>query len=239
VGEVVNIMEERIFSWGKYGFQYFVFREDRKSVSLRVTPRLKIILKCPKEMSDKALNEFLQRKYNWVAKQLDFFKKFQKKSEKEYISGEAILYLGRQYKLVIKKAKDDRVVLKGGDLVVLSTDAANGRHNKALLDDWYRQRAKEIFAFRLKEMMKKFNYEVEPILLVRKLAKKWGSFTGKKRIYLNTKLIQASRECIDYVIVHELCHFKYCDHGNKFYGLLSSKIANWEKIKDKLEMRFL
>ncbi len=232
-------MEEKKFVWGKYGFDYFVFKEDRKTISIRVTPKMKVIVKCPKEVKDQELEDHLKRKYDWVEKQLDFFKKFQNKKEKEYISGAAVLYLGRQYKLVVKKGEVDKVALKGGELVVFSSETDNEKYVKALLDGWHRKRAKEVFAIRLEEMMKKFDYKIEPILLVRKLEKKWGSFTGKKRIYLNQKLIQASRDCIDYVIIHELCHFKYRDHNNKFFRLLESKMPKWERIKDKLEMRFL
>ncbi len=233
-------MEERCFAWGKYNFHYHIFKEDRKTISLRVTPKLKIIVKCPKKIKEKDLNEFLKRKYNWTAKQLDFFKKFKKKNEKEYISGEAVLYLGRQYKLVIEKGVPERVILKGGNLNIFVEDGKGSqRYNETILREWYYGRAREIFAKRFLEMAKKFDFKFEPILVIRKMEKKWGSFTAKRKIILNPKLIEASRECIDYVIVHELCHFKYRDHSNKFYRLLESKMPNWEKVKEKLEMRFL
>jgi predicted metal-dependent hydrolase len=233
-------MEEKIFIYGKYKFNYFIFREDRKSISLRVTPKLKVIVRCPSAMNEKALNEFLKKKYDWVAKQMEFFKKFEKKKEKEYISGEAVLYLGRQYKLIVKKGLDEKISLKGGE-ILLSTNGlvGDGRNNKLILDFWYNERVKEIFRKRLKEILKKFNYNFAPILLIRKMDKKWGSFSGQRKLTLNPKLIQAPRECIDYVIVHELCHFKYRDHSQKFYRLLESKLPEWEKIKEKLEMRFL
>lgn len=233
-------MEERCFAWGKYNFSYYIFKEDRKTVSLRVTPKMKIIVKCPIEMKEKDLNEFLKRKYDWTAKQLEFFKKFQGKKEKQYISGEAVLYLGRQYKLVIRKGEPERAVLKGGELCLfIENGVDNAEYNETVLREWHQQRAKEIFTKRLAEMLKKFDFSFTPIIVIRKMEKKWGSFTGKRKIILNSKLIQASRDCIDYVIIHELCHFKYRDHSHKFYKLLSSKIPNWEKVRDKLEMRFL
>lgn len=55
-------------------------------------------------------------------------------------------------------------------------------------------------------------------------------------ITLNTGLIRAPKECIDYVVTHELCHLKYHDHSPEFYKLLDSAIPGWEKIKHKLEV---
>lgn len=71
------------------------------------------------------------------------------------------------------------------------------------------------------------------------MSKRWGSFLNNKKIILNPKLIQASKECIDYVITHELCHMKYRNHDTKFYKALKNKISNWGEIKEKLELRFL
>ncbi|HAT74923.1 MAG TPA: metal-dependent hydrolase, partial [Candidatus Moranbacteria bacterium] len=50
-------------------------------------------------------------------------------------------------------------------------------------------------------------------------------------------LIHASKDCIDYVITHELCHVKYKNHDKRFYKLMNFKYPKWEKIKEKLEMR--
>jgi predicted metal-dependent hydrolase len=233
-------MEEKVFIYDKNKIIYFVFRESRKTVSLRVTPKLKIVVKCPREMGEKAVNDFLKKKYYWLKKQIEFFKKFQSNNKKEFISGAAVLYLGRQYKLIIKKSEKPGVTLKGGDLVLsIENGKESSEYNRAVLANWYDQRAKVVFTSRLAEMLKKFNYDFKPILLRRKMDKKWGSFSGQRKLTLNPKLIQAPRECIDYVIIHELCHFKYRDHSQNFYKLLSSKMPGWEKVKEKLEIRFL
>lgn len=65
-----------------------------------------------------------------------------------------------------------------------------------------------------------------------------GSFLNKEHIALNPKLIHTPKECIDYVIVHELCHMKYKDHSKKFWNFLDEKYPKWQKVKDKLEMKF-
>lgn len=85
-------------------------------------------------------------------------------------------------------------------------------------------------------MLKKFDYKTTPVLKIREMKKRWGSFLNKEKIFLNPKLIHTPKECIDYVIVHELCHFKYKDHSMKFWKYLGEKYPKWKNIKDKLEL---
>jgi hypothetical protein len=78
-----------------------------------------------------------------------------------------------------------------------------------------------------------------PKLAIRKMPKRWGSYLSNKKIILNPLLIKASKDCIDYVIVHELCHIKYRKHNKYFFKLQESIIPDWKKTKEKLELRFL
>ena len=64
---------------------------------------------------------------------------------------------------------------------------------------------------------------------------RWGSLSSKGNLTLNTKLILAPRECIDYVLTHELCHLAHKNHGPDFYRLLERTMPGWEKYKTKLE----
>ena len=168
---------------------------------------------------------------------MSFFKKYQRKIyEKEYISGEGFFYLGRQYKLIVKRSKEDSVSLTRGQLIVQTTKAvSNGRHNKKLLDVWFATKAETVFQDRFNEMLTRFDYKNTPILSVREMKKRWGSFLNKEKIFLNPKLIQTPKECIDYVIVHELCHLKYKNHSTKFWQFLDEKYPKWERVKEKLE----
>ena len=74
-----------------------------------------------------------------------------------------------------------------------------------------------------------------PILAIREMQKRWGSFLDNGKVVLNPKLIHTPKDCIDYVIVHELCHVKYKNHNQNFYKFLKKKYPKWEKVKDKLE----
>ena len=176
----------------------------------------------------------------WLEKQLRFFKKYNRKIyQKEYLSGESFFYLGRQYKLKIKKDKNEKVSLTKG-VLNLNTKflVSDKKHNQILMENWYQDRANIIFLKRYKIIIQNFKYAFIPQLDIRKMTKRWGSFLSNKKIILNPKLIYTSTDCIDYVITHELCHMKYKNHSKDFYKLLEKKCPNWELIKEKLEMRY-
>ena len=67
------------------------------------------------------------------------------------------------------------------------------------------------------------------------MSKRWGSCTPKGKIILNPELIKTPKKCIEYVIIHELCHLKHANHGSSFYKLQSVFMPDWENWKEKLE----
>lgn len=227
------------FIYGQYCYQYTLIPQERKTLSLTVQPNMKIVLKTPINVDQDRIDLFLKRKWTWLNKQLAFFKKYQKTIyKKEYISGESFLYLGKQYKLIVKKRNKNSISLTKGTFQLNTTKkASNGKHNRQILDNWYNKKIETKFKQRYQIVLKNFNYKFTPKLVVRKMNKRWGSFLKNKQIILNPKLIQASTDCIDYVITHELCHMKYNKHSKQFFSLLSSKYPSWEQTKEKLELK--
>jgi predicted metal-dependent hydrolase len=226
------------FTFGTFVYEYQLIKQDRKTLSLTVTPDLRLILKCPSQTDSVRIEAFLQKKWFWLEKQLSFFKKYQRKIyEKEYVSGEGYLYLGRQYKLVVRRSRKDLVSLIRSQLIVYTTkDVTNGRYNKKLIDMWFAEKTGIVLQDRFTEMLSRFDHKQPPVLGIREMKKRWGSFLNKDKIFLNPKLIHMPKDCIDYVIVHELCHMKHKNHDKRFYALLDDKYPRWEKIKGKLEI---
>ena len=229
----------RQFIYGDYKYEYILVRQECKTISLIVRPDMSLIVKCPHKADEEKIEVFLRRKWLWLNRQLRFFKKYKKNVYKrEYISGESFLYLGRQYKLIVKKERENKVILSKGKLTVFTnSDTRDGKYNKQLIEKWYREKMQEVFIERYETMLQEFNYNNIPDLIIKNMDKRWGSFTNAGKLVLNSRLIHASRDCIDYVIGHELCHVKHKNHDKDFYKLLNKKIPNWEKIKEKLELR--
>jgi predicted metal-dependent hydrolase len=234
-------MKQCTFTYGTHSYDYYLIRQDRKTVSLTVQPTLNIILKCPKNYTENKIETFLKRKWYWMEKQIKELRRLQRSNtKKEYVSGESFIYLGRQYQLIVRKGESDSVGLAKGRILLNTTmDVRNKAHNEKLIEKWYAEHGEKVFKERYKVVLKKFDYDFTPELQVRKMSKRWGSFLAKKKVLLNPELIKASKECIDYVITHELCHMKHHDHSTAYYRFLNSKFPNWEKAKEALELRFL
>ena len=106
------------------------------------------------------------------------------------------------------------------------------------LEAWLQDHAERIFRHRLKaavDSTRSLGLKTRPNLLVRKMERRWGSCTKAGNILLNVKLIKAPIHCIDYVIMHELCHLKVHNHGTEFYRLLTRCMPDWEARKRRLE----
>jgi predicted metal-dependent hydrolase len=74
-----------------------------------------------------------------------------------------------------------------------------------------------------------------PELEIRQMKKRWGSCGKSGAIILNTELVKAPLFCIDYVIMHEICHLKNRSHDYKFYKLLETHMPDWKVRKERLE----
>lgn len=233
-------MKKKI-QYGKYKYEYCLVSQNRKTISLTVFPDLQIVVKAPHDTDSERISDFFKKKWQWLEKQLAFFKQFQtNQSSKKYVSGESFLYLGRQYKLIVRKSENNCVSLQQGKLHLYTTGKVrDGKNNQRILEQWYQERTKIVFSEQYQEVQRKFDYKDMPSVTMRKMKKRWGSYTKNNKIILNPLLIHAPKKCIDYVIIHELCHAKHKNHNKHFFALLDRKCPGWKKTKEQLELRYI
>lgn len=225
------------FDYGDFSCVYGLIRQDRKTLSLTVYPDKRIVVKCPSSLSRDRIHQFLKRKHTWLNKQLRFFDHTNRPvRKKEYVSGESFLYLGRQYKLMVKQAAESKVTLSKGRLWVFTGQNGHaGKSGERLLEAWYRERAEKMLRERFEAVWDIFDYRAKPGLNIRPMKTRWGSCSKKGNVTLNTRLIQAPSYCIDYVVMHELCHLIEHNHSPKYYKLLDRFMPDWKSRKKRLE----
>ena len=208
---------------------------ERTTLGISVNPDMHVLVKAPTDTSLEAIKEKVKKRAPWIMKQQRFFLGFYPKMpDRKYVSGETHLYLGRQYLLKVKLGKQNSVKYKGRYIEVVTKDKSV---TKDLLNQWYREKAKDKFAEIAEPIIQRFKkYNVEPKdIYIQEMPKRWGSCTEKGKIFLNPELIKAPKGCIEFIIIHELCHLIHHNHTQKFIDLQTKEMPDWEKWKDKLE----
>lgn len=216
-----------------------VGRVSQKSqVLIKVQPDCRIQVAAPQSASDEEVMQAVKKRARWIWLQLrDFQQQLEHITPRRYISGEGHYYLGKQHMLKIIESTDEtpRVKLLRGKLevVVRQRDPVVVCQ---MLDKWYRLRAREVFARRLNVMMDQALWvEALPPLRILAMQTQWGSCSPAGRITLNPHLVKAPRECVDYVILHELCHIAEHNHSERFYRLMNQVMPGWEPVKIRLD----
>jgi predicted metal-dependent hydrolase len=229
----------RSFTYGSLVIPYSLERAPRRTLAITVHPDLAVHVRAPLDTDDAAVERVLRRRVLWIVRQQRFFARFLPRTpERRYISGETHLYLGRQYQLRVRPAEDqEQAKLAGAFLYVFAQEPTAGEKVKSLLQRWYVARAQVRFPERLSACMQSAvgRNIATPELRIRRMTKRWGSCSASGTLTLNVDLIRAPQACIDYVIVHELCHLHNPNHSPAFYQLLCNVMPDWETRKFRLE----
>jgi predicted metal-dependent hydrolase len=222
--------------FGSKTIEFTLQYAERKSLGISVTPEMEVLVNAPVNATIEKVLTKVKLKAPWIIKQQSYFLSFGPKAPaKKYVGGESHLYLGREYRLKLAIGKKEEVHYKGAFIEVTTMNKSN---TKALLNKWYRERAKLKFAEIAEPFIQRFKkYDVEPKgIYIQEMPKRWGSCTPKGKIILNPELIKAPKGCIEYVIIHELCHLIHPNHSNRFIELQTKEMPDWEKWKNKLEV---
>ena len=210
---------------------YELYYTDRKTLGIKVYPDTSVKVFAPIDTDLPIIEQHLKAKRS-------FQTYLPATPARQYIGGESFLYLGKQYMLKIESSTAEEVKLYQGRLVVKTVNP-EATHIKKLLQQWYIARATILFNKLFEEqfyLFKRFTLE-KPILQIKKMEKRWGSCTPQQKIILNPELIKAPVVCINYVILHELCHLVHHNHSKSFYRLLENFMPDWQKYKQLLETK--
>lgn len=236
-----NLLEKKDYYEVLYGNSSIPFRlnfTSRRTLAIHVYPDTSVVIDAPNDSTIEKIKSKVLKRAKWIRKQQRLFERFPPAlPARKYISGESFRYLGRQYVLKVEQNLINKVRLERGKLIVYVTRVDQQRV-KELVDDWYRAKAASVFHERLtvcQKLVAKASIRYEGKVYLRTMKTRWGTCSKDCRITLNPELVAASKECIDYVITHELCHLKEHNHSRAFFNLLAAVMPDWEKRKDKLE----
>jgi predicted metal-dependent hydrolase len=249
---------DRTLEFGTRRIAYRLWRTDRKRLRISVLPSLEVQVAIPSTVDEDELTRLLAGKAPWIARQLDRMAAFHPlPSPTRYISGETFLYLGRQYRLKVEppecpetkgrarppdapphaKHCQASARLIGRFLTVTVPEKATQTTVRRAVQHWYADRATEIFPARINHchaIASRHGVPL-PVFSLRQMRTRWGSCTASKHVTLNANLLKVPVHCLDYVIMHELCHLMHHNHSPAFYRLLATCMPDWRKRKEILD----
>ena len=223
--------------YGRHQLVFDLIFCNRKSLEIAVHPDKSIIVKAPIGSVLQNIIERVKKRARWIIRQLEYFTQFEPRTPKRmYIPGESHLYLGRSYRIKFEESETHEVLLKNGRFLI-KAQRPSPISAKKMMNDWYEKKSEMHFSNIFDELwstFEKYGYH-KPTLKFRHMQKRWGSLTTSGALTLNKALIKAPRECIEYVVMHELCHLAHHDHSSEFFTLLETHLPDWQRRKHKLE----
>ena len=212
---------------------------NRKSVkNLRVTivpPDGEVRVSAPKLMPEALIRAFLIQKADWIRAHAEKVRKSHANEPKQYASGETVRLFGQVYPLcVLENQKKNGVALEPDRIVLSLRGDVPKEKREAILNDWLRERLKAEIGHFL-PLWSETTGLVPSEWAVRDMTSRWGSCNTKTRkINLNLQLVHYPLICLEYVILHELCHIRVHGHGADFKALLDRFMPDWKARKKLL-----
>jgi predicted metal-dependent hydrolase len=219
---------------------YELTRKKVKNINLRIKPPGLVCVSASTRVPLGELDDFVRSNEAFICKHLERFAQNKKTlpEERAYETGEIFYLMGKVLRLKVETAMKDAVFGEGAELILQVKDPTNLMRKAKLIEDWYKTRQLETFTRISQEVYGQVRLPgvVFPQLKVRKMTSRWGSCHPRKGIItLNSKLIEAPRTCIEYVIFHEFIHFVHPNHSKDFYHLLAQFLPDWKSHKRELE----
>lgn len=223
-------------TYGRTNIVFDVIFKKRKTMEIAVEPPKTITVTAPIGTTEDEILKKVESKGSWIIQKIYSFKHMQYSHiNREFVNGESFMYLGRNYSLQIEvdsSFKKPEVKLYRGKFIVKAS-SKNDEDIRNAMEQWYRNRAKEVIGSRVKYYQKFFSKEPTDIR-IKEQKKRWGSCTSKNELLFNWRCIMAKSNALDYIVIHEMCHMYHKDHSNEFWELVASVLPDYEVRKEWL-----
>ena len=219
---------------------YEVHRKKVKNINLRIKSNMEIYISAPMNLHSDYIENFIRSKEKWIKQVLQKIEEAkQNQLPSQYLSGEKHKYLGKEYELEVKQGNSNRVSIKEGKIIltVISNIFENSDEKKKVMEKWYFENAQKVFVNAIQKWLEILDESIEK-LSIKPMKSRWGSCNYVKRyINLNTELIKRTQFEIEYVVLHELTHLKYPNHGKGFYRYIENYMPNYKMAEKMLNAK--
>ena len=229
----------RAVNFGSAEIQYILERKKVKNINLRIKRNGTVKVSADSFVPAKMVDEFVLSKGGFI---LSALKKYAQRAEfsessRKYENGDSVYIMGMRLYLKVLPGKP-AVEADGGYVYLTLKDTDDTAKKQRLMENFWNEQCTLNFEEILDEVYPIFSKMGidKPQLRIRKMESRWGSCAYRKGVItLNKRLLAAPRECIEYVVVHEMCHFIHPDHSKQFQSLVASIMPDWKERKNILE----
>nr|WP_281720674.1 SprT family zinc-dependent metalloprotease [Nitrosomonas nitrosa] len=213
-----------------------VVRKTIKNVHLSVHPpsgRVRIAV--PERMSLDTVRVFAISKLPWIKKQQDKLDAQERETPRECLDRESHYLWGRRYLLKVVEGNQPPSVELCHNRMVLNVRADTDRTKRlAILEKWHREHLHNAVPPLIQKWERLMGVKVRRFF-VQRMKTKWGSCNHHAgTIRLNTDLAKKPRECLEYIVVHEMVHMLEPTHNARFMALMDQFIPKWQSHRDAL-----
>jgi predicted metal-dependent hydrolase len=206
-----------------------LIRSKRRTLALIVERDGSVTVRAPMKTSTKAILEFVEKHAKWVKRKQAEIRSTIQESPRQYKVGEHLYYLGRAYPLKVVHDADDPLVLADS----FQLDKSLQENAKDIFRNWYREQARTIIKARVAYFADKFQVTIGRVRIT-SAQTRWGSCSPKGDLNFSWRLVIASPEVIDYVVVHELAHILHHNHSQRFWNLVENWMPDYRIRKSQL-----
>lgn len=235
-----GVITQRIIQIEGSPLEYSLERKNVKNLNLHVRKDGSVYVSANMTVPEEKIDEFLISKGSFIRNAQNKFKEQEqyKALPKQYVSGETFYVQGRALRLKVTQTTRDKIYSDGVYLFLDVKDQQDATKKERMVKRFLDKQCKAVFGEIVEELYPVFQkYGVAPpILRIRNMDTRWGScLPGKGIITLNKRLLEAPRNCIEYVVMHEFCHFIHPNHSKHFYDFLAMLMPDWKERKKVLD----
>lgn len=217
------------------GIAIEVTKKNIKNLHLRIKADGCVCLSAPRQLSIEDISKFAWSKIDWIKKHKARLKNENPLYACEYVSGENFYVFGELYTLCLEQGTRYSLQINGTTAVLTAPHDSTVKQRKRFLNEWYRALLKEQVEFYLPKW-EKLTGLYSSSWQIKNMSTRWGTCnTCTKKIWLNLQLAKKPLGCLEYVILHELAHLRFENHGPAFESVLDRHMPNWKDVKKRLD----
>lgn len=232
--------QERTVLYENNVIHYLLEQKQVKNINLRIHKDCMVYVSANPDVPAEKVDDFVVSKGAYICSSQRKFREMAQYAPqpKQYVSGETFYLLGRGVRLKVEKNLRDTIFSDGVYLYLSVKDTEDFTKKQRMVTHYLDEQCRTIFAEIISEIYPVFQkYGVSmPTLRIRDMETRWGSCLAKKGVItLNKRLLEAPRNCIEYVVMHEFCHFIHPNHSKHFYSFLAMLMPDWKERKRALD----